>query len=159
GCGPPNIVLAGLVRHCFAERYDRDGARASRGRAHGDLLGSLMSHPFIAAAPPKATGHEQFGRPFLTSLVGTWGSVSPEDFLATATAFAAEAIALNISRYVVPHHPVEEIVASGGGVHNPTLMRDLAAAVAPLRVRRIDEFGVPSAAKEALAFALRGHES
>ena len=158
-CGPANMIIDGLARHFFGEPFDRDGAHAARGRVHREMLASLMSHPFIAAAPPKAAGHEQFGRPFLQDLLARWGTVPAEDLLATATAFAAQAVALNISRHVLPRHPVEELIASGGGVHNPTLLRDLAAAVAPLGVRRIDEFGVPSDAKEALAFALLGHAS
>ena len=158
-CGPGNMIIDGLARHVFGEPFDRDGAHAARGRVHREMLASLMSHPFVAAAPPKAAGHEQFGRPFLRDLLTRWGTVPPDDLLATATAFTAQAVGLNISRHVLPRHPVEEIVASGGGVHNPTLLRDLAAAVAPLRVRRIDEFGVPSDAKEALAFALLGHAS
>jgi anhydro-N-acetylmuramic acid kinase len=160
-CGPANMILDGLVRHFFgeAELYDRDGMRAARGRPHSDLLASLLNHPFIGAPPPKAAGHEQFGRRFLAHLVATWGSLSPDDLLATATVFAAHAIALNVSRFVQPHHPIAEIVVSGGGAHNPTLMRRLEAAVAPVRVRRIDEFGIPADAKEALAFALLGHAS
>ena len=160
-CGPANMVTDGLVRHLSGGRepFDRDGARAARGRVHADLLAALMGHPFIAASPPKAAGHEQFGRAFLSSLLAVWQALPADDLVATATAFAADAIALNISRFVLPRHSVEEIIASGGGVHNPTLMRCLGAAVAPMRVRRIDEFGIPSDAKEALAFALLGHAS
>ena len=160
-CGPANMVTDGLVRHLTGgrETFDRDGARAARGRVHADLLAALMGHPFIAASPPKAAGHEQFGRAFLSSLLAAWQALPADDLIATATAFAADAIALNISRFVLPRHSVEEIIASGGGVHNLTLMRCLGVAVAPMRVRRIDEFGIPSDAKEALAFALLGHAS
>ncbi|HLW60371.1 MAG TPA: anhydro-N-acetylmuramic acid kinase [bacterium] len=158
-CGPSNMMLDGLALAFYGEPCDRDGARAARGRVREDLLADLMGHPFISAPPPKAAGHEQFGRPFLKDLIGRWGALPPEDLLATATVFSAEAIAANIRRFVLPRHPVEEVIASGGGVHNPTLMRRLAAAVAPLHVRPIDEFGVPSDAKEAIAFALLGHAS
>ncbi len=160
-CGPANMVIDGLVRHFTGgqETFDRDGVRAARGRVRPDLLAALMSHPFIAASPPKAAGHEQFGRAFLANLLTAWGSLSPDDLVATATAFAGEAVALNISRFVLPRHSIQEVVAAGGGVHNPVLMRRLEAAVAPLRVRRIDEFGIPSDAKEAIAFALLGHAS
>ena len=158
-CGPANMVIDGLVRHFSggAEAYDRDGIRAARGQIHRELLRALLAHPFIAAPPPKAAGHEQFGRAFLRDVLTTWGMLPPDDLVATATAFAADAVAANISRYVLPRHTIEEIVASGGGVRNPVLMRRLADAAAPLRLRVIDEFGIPSEAKEALAFALIGH--
>jgi len=158
-CGPANMVSDGLMRHFFGEAYDRDGGRAARGRVHEDLLAALMRHPFVTASPPKAAGHEQFGRGFLLDLLAAWGTLPAEYLIATATAFAADAIASNVSRFVLPRHSVEEIVVSGGGVHNPTLIRRLVRAVAPLRVRPIDEFGIPSDAKEALAFAVLGHAS
>jgi anhydro-N-acetylmuramic acid kinase len=158
-CGPANMVIDALVRHFSNgnEACDRDGERAARGQVHPDLLRELMAHPFIAAPPPKAAGHEQFGRAFVRDLLSAWGSLHPDDLVATATAFAAGAIAANIARYVLPEHDIEDVVASGGGVRNPSLMARLSDALAPLRVRRIDEFGIPSEAKEAVAFALIGH--
>ena len=158
-CGPANMMMDALARQLYAEPYDRDGSHAARGQVHRDLLAELMRHPFIAAEPPKAAGHEQFGRRFLADLIARWGTLPADDLLATATAFAAEAIAVNVARFVLPVHPVEEIIASGGGVRNPVLMRGIESAVAPLRLRPIDEFGIPAEAKEALAFALLGHAS
>jgi len=158
-CGPANMVSDALARHFFAEAYDRDGSHAARGRVREDLLAALMRHPFVTASPPKAAGHEQFGRAFLRDLLATWEGLPADDLIATATAFAADAIASNVSRFVLPRHSIEEIVASGGGVRNPTLIGRLSRAVVPLRVRAIDEFGIPSEAKEALAFALIGHAS
>jgi anhydro-N-acetylmuramic acid kinase len=160
-CGPANMVIDGLVRRFSggAESFDRDGARAARGTVRPDILASLLNHPFIAARPPKTTGHEQFGEGFLKSVLARWAAVSHDDLIATATALAADAVAQNIARFVLPDHPVEDLVAAGGGVRNPVLMRRLQEAVAPIRVRRIDEFGVPAEAKEALAFALLGHAS
>ncbi len=158
-CGPANMVVDGLARHYSggAETFDRDGARAARGAVHEDLLSELLRHPFIDAPPPKTAGHEQFGRVFLEALLARGRGLPPDDLVATATAFAADAVARNIVRFVLPRHAIDDLVAAGGGVHNPTLMRRLQAALAPIRVRTIDEFGVPSDAKEALAFALLGH--
>jgi anhydro-N-acetylmuramic acid kinase len=160
-CGPANMVIDGLVRHFSggAERFDQDGRRAARGRIRDEILAELMRDPFVRAAPPKTAGHEQYGRGFLQALLARWRDVPPDDLIATATAFSADAIAWNIARYVAPAHAVEELVASGGGAHNPVLMARLARAVAPITVRRTDDVGVPGDAKEALAFALLGHAS
>jgi anhydro-N-acetylmuramic acid kinase len=49
---------------------------------------------------------------------------------------------------------VEEVVAAGGGVKNPALMEQLAAALEPIPIRRSDDLGVPSDAREAMAFAV-----
>ena len=159
--GPSNMVIDGLMRHFTggAERFDRDGRRAARGTVRKDVLAEFMRDPFVTAAPPKTAGHEQYGQPFLRALLARWGDVPQDDLIATVTAFSADAVAWNIAHYVAPAHSVEELIASGGGTHNPVLMKRLAEAVAPIRVRRIDDVGVPSDAKEALAFALLGHAS
>ena len=160
-CGPSNMVIDGLVREFSggAERFDPDGRRAARGTVRPDVLAELMRDPFVTAAPPKTAGHEQYGRAFVRALLVRWGGVPQDDLIATVTAFSADAVAWNIARYVAPAHSIEELIASGGGTHNPVLMERLAQAVAPIRVRRIDDVGVPSDAKEALAFALLGHAS
>lgn len=158
-CGPANMVIDGLVRHYSrgAEAFDRDGAWAARGAVDEAMLGVLLDHSFITMPPPKTAGHEQFGRMYLDGVLARWGNRSPDDLVATATAVAADAIARNIARFVLPHHAIDDLIAAGGGVRNPVLMARLARAVAPIRLRRIDEFGIPSEAKEALAFALLGH--
>jgi anhydro-N-acetylmuramic acid kinase len=48
-----------------------------------------------------------------------------------------------------------EVIASGGGIRNPVLMHLLASEV-DVPVRTTDELGLPSAAKEAYAFAVLG---
>ena len=74
--------------------------------------------------------------------------------MATLTEFVARTVALGIRQCDALGPPVEEIVAAGGGVKNPVLMERIAALVAPVPVRRSDELGVPSDAREAMAFAV-----
>ena len=54
-----------------------------------------------------------------------------------------------------------EYVVSGGGANNPTLLAMLANELRPLslKIRISDEFGLPSEAKEAAAFALMAFET
>jgi len=53
------------------------------------------------------------------------------------------------------------MVLSGGGAKNSTLVAMLASELTPLgvRLRLSDEFGLPSAAKEAVAFAVMAYET
>ena len=76
------------------------------------------------------------------------------DLMATLTEFVARTVADGIRQCEALGPPVEEVVAAGGGVQNPVLMERIAALVAPVPVRRSDELGVPSDAREAMAFAV-----
>jgi anhydro-N-acetylmuramic acid kinase len=53
------------------------------------------------------------------------------------------------------------MILSGGGANNATLVNMLTADLAALgvRLRFSDEFGLPSSAKEAVAFAVLAHET
>ena len=82
--------------------------------------------------------------------------------VATATALTARSIADAISRFVLPRRGrFREFVVSGGGANNPTLLAMLANELRPMpmAIRASDEFGLPSAAKEAAAFALMAYET
>jgi len=53
------------------------------------------------------------------------------------------------------------MILSGGGAKNSTLVAMLASELTPLgvRLRLSDEFGLPSVAKEAVAFAVLAYET
>ncbi len=95
------------------------------------------------------------------------GRADHHDIVATATALTAKSIAAAVRRFVIPlpssdtNARFREFVVSGGGTKNATLMRMIGDELAPLglRVRTSDEFGLPSEAKEAAAFALLAYET
>jgi anhydro-N-acetylmuramic acid kinase len=74
-----------------------------------------------------------------------------EDALATLTYFTAQTIADGYRRWI-PHR-LSEVIVSGGGVANRTLMHHLARELAPAAVRPISDYGLPVQAKEPVAFA------
>jgi len=87
----------------------------------------------------------------------------PEDAIATATALTAHSITAAYDRFVKPlmrDAPVDFFV-SGGGARNKTLVRMLQQSLAPLgcKVATTDGAGLPSQAKEAVAFALLAYET
>ncbi|MGA9072732.1 MAG: anhydro-N-acetylmuramic acid kinase, partial [Candidatus Sulfotelmatobacter sp.] len=90
-----------------------------------------------------------------------------QDVVATATALTAKSIADAVRRYaaqksLLARKPAfQEMILSGGGAKNSTLVAMLTNELAPLglRLRFSDEFGLPSAAKEAVAFAVLAHET
>ncbi len=154
--GPANAPLDRLARRLSggALACDRDGQFARAGRVDDRLLADLLEHdPFPARRPPKSTGFEMYGDAFVDRAAGRHGGYDA-DLMATLTEFVARTVALGIHQCDALGPPVEEIVAAGGGVKNPVLMERIAALVAPVPVRRSDELGVPSDAREAMAFAV-----
>jgi anhydro-N-acetylmuramic acid kinase len=156
--GPANMPLD-LVVHAWtggAETFDRDGAGAAKGRVDHELVAELLQHPFFELSPPKSTGREAFGdvfvRPLLARYAGREG-----DLLASLTRFVAESVAAGIRRWV--REPVAEVLVSGGGAHNATLMAALGTALAPVPVRSFAEVGLDPDAKEAVAFAVLANET
>ena len=153
--GPANALIDAAVVSLTggAERCDRDGRRAARGKVHPGLLAALGDDSYYRLPPPKTTGKERFHAGYLEALRARVGDVDPDDLLATLTVHAAEVVAAECRR-----HDLAEVVASGGGTANPVFMGTLEKRVAPrCRLRRIDEFGLASEAKEAYAFAVLGY--
>ena len=67
-------------------------------------------------------------------------------------------IADALARFVTPRHPLDVVIASGGGIHNLHLMQRLGAVLAPVPLRTTADYGVDPDAKEALCFAVLAHE-
>ncbi len=74
------------------------------------------------------------------------------DALASACEFTAKTIADAIRKFL-PASP-DEIIVSGGGSQNRCIMRNLSTQLPGIPIRTLDELGIPSDAKEAIAFAL-----
>lgn len=157
--GPGNMVIDQLVSRITSGRqfFDRDGAMAASGQPDPKLLAKLLRDKYFRAKPPKTAGREQYGSEFVTKLLDT--ELSSEDLIATATALTAESIALSIRNFVMPEMRVDEVFVSGGGTHNPTLMRVLRKALDPVPVLLTSEMGLDVDAKEAIAFAVMAYET
>jgi anhydro-N-acetylmuramic acid kinase len=148
--GPGNALIDAAVAAGSGgdQRMDRNGERADRGRVDPDLLSALRAEPYYAAAPPKTTGKELFHAGYLDRFERP---AAIDDLIATLTRLTAVTIADAVRR-----HQVSELVVSGGGLRNPTLMAMLRAELDGVAIRPIDDLGVPNAAKEAVAFAILG---
>jgi anhydro-N-acetylmuramic acid kinase len=159
--GPGNMLLDEATRLATggAQTYDKDGALAAQGRVDPDLLADLLADPYFSATPPKSTGRERFGVQLAAQI---WENaarqgLSAPDILATLTAFTAESISCAY-RDFLPIFP-DEVIISGGGARNRTLMSMLAERLAPARVTTSDEYGLGIEAKEAVAFAVLAYET
>jgi anhydro-N-acetylmuramic acid kinase len=163
--GPGNMVIDALTQHLFERPLDRNGRIAARGEPIERALHQLLRNPFFRQRPPKAAGREQFGSEFVRELLRLCRSADDRDVVATATALTARSIGIAVRKFVLPlvEPPVRfrELVVSGGGTNNLTLMRMIREELAPqkMRVRTSDDFGLPSQAKEAVAFAMLAYQT
>ena len=153
--GPGNMVIDGVVELLTDgdRTYDEDGKTAREGTVDGSVLADAMDDEYFREAPPKSTGRERFGREYAREFVAACREhdCSDADIVATATALTARSIADAYRRFV-PRSP-DEIVVSGGGAFNPTLL-DMLDGEVDAPIRTIDEYGVGADEKEAVVFAL-----
>ncbi|HYW51717.1 MAG TPA: anhydro-N-acetylmuramic acid kinase [Gemmatimonadaceae bacterium] len=152
GCGVIDRVVTALdgTRTC-----DVDGRMAAAGEPIEAILDPLLSDDWYAIAPPKSTGREKYDAAFVDALVracrASGHGVRDEDIVATATALTARTMAIGYSRFV--RGDLHDVVLSGGGARNPTLVRMIREALRSRTVRTFDELFFDGEAKEAVAFA------
>ena len=117
------------------------------------------SGSLVPPSKPEATSfNRKRGRLTLT----VRGRCRPEEVIATATAITARSIGQSLERFVITRNSrYRDYVVSGGGVKNQALMKRLAEQVIPLglRLQRMEDYGVESEAKEALAFAVLAYQT
>jgi anhydro-N-acetylmuramic acid kinase len=161
--GPGNMVIDAVTQRLFQRAFDDGGRIGARGNVIEPVLTRLVAHPFFCARPPKTAGREEFGRDFVREFVRLCGRARKQDVVATATALTARSIADAIDRFVLRKSKdfFQELILSGGGAKNATLVAMLRENLAPsgIAVRFSDEFGLPSEAKEAIAFAVLAYET
>lgn len=155
--GPANMVIDALVARLTEgrQRYDRSGAIAARGQIDRGLLGKLLRDPYFRKEPPKSAGREQYGEEFMERLAAT--GLALQDLIATATAFTTSTVALAVKRYAGAG--TWELIVSGGGVHNPTMMAQISSLLPDIAIATSSDYGIDVDAKEAIAFALLAYET
>jgi anhydro-N-acetylmuramic acid kinase len=165
--GPGNMVIDACMRRLYEREFDKGGLVARSGRVLKDVVENILKETYFSALPPKSCGREQFGEAFVSRFIAMCRKAGgrgnrDEDVVATGTALTAASVVDAYRRFVWGHvgqaallSPVEFVVA-GGGTKNDVLMGMLREGLEPLKVkvRMMEELGVPAQAKEAVAFAL-----
>src|SRR6266446_5837106 len=137
--GPGNMVMDAVMEELFGKRYDRDGKVAASGLILDGVIARLVRAPFFRQKPPRTAGREEFGREYVGRFLQLCRGEGKPDVVATATALTARSIADAVERFVLPRFRVRrarkrhdrqmEMIVSGGGAKNPTLMAMLRDAV------------------------------
>ncbi len=165
--GPGNMVIDALTERLFGRPFDRGGRIAASGNVLEKVIQTILQRSFFRRKPPKTAGREEFGLEFARKFLRSCRTSPKQDVVATATALTAKSIADAVRRFVITNsssaqkQAFHEMIVSGGGAKNSTLVARLTAELVPLglQLRFSDEFGLPSAAKEAVAFAVLAHET
>jgi anhydro-N-acetylmuramic acid kinase len=145
--GPGNCISD----HIQDGAVDAGGRLARRGEVNQRVVREVLNGEYFRRAPPKSTDGPE--------MIGAFGEAERKfpmnrvtDRLATACAVTAASIASAVTRFCPAQ--VGEVIASGGGTRNAAIMGTLRTELGGVPVRTTDELGVPSDAKEAIAFAL-----
>ena len=159
--GPGNMLMDQLVQKLFDKTYDRNGAIAAKGQILEPVIVQLLRAPYFQQKPPKTAGREEYGEQYAREFLTLCGRADKADVIATATALTARSIAHSIRTFVLPRGRFQDYVVSGGGTQNRTLMQMLTEEVKALglKAQHTDAFGIPSQAKEAVAFAVLAYQT
>jgi anhydro-N-acetylmuramic acid kinase len=159
--GPGNTLMDAYGKKYFIDlQYDKDGIIASQGKINNALLNSLKAHSFFTLDLPKSIGPELFNLDYLQQAQTNSNTLdlSKEDTMATLNRFTAETIAAAIEK-CVPTGMQYAIYKSGGGAHNPILVRHLVELLPNASIATSMKIGLQPDAKEAILFALLANEA
>ncbi len=155
-CGPANSLIDLAIEESSNSllRFDENGNQASMGIPKSNVIKEWLKEPFFHQVPPRSTGREQFGLTDLQKRKFQLGEVSKEDLLSTLTTFTASIVSQDLD-FLFKRRQIRllELLVAGGGCQNIYLMKQLERKCRGICIRNINEIGLPSQFREALAFA------
>ncbi len=147
--GPANGLMDAWMLEQRDAPCDLDGAFAACGQVDARLLSELLADPWFALAPPKSTGRDRFHLRWLRARLGE-RTLAAEDVQATLLELTARSVAEALLR---TQPRTRRLLACGGGVHNGTLMRRIAALLPDAGISSTATLGVDPDFVEAIGFA------
>lgn len=136
--GPGNCISDWLMRDDGG--VDIDGKRALAGTACAESVDAMLAHLYFAKSPPKSTDGP--------AMISIWkDAIRPQLTLQDQLATAAMWVGKSVRQSLQQHRP-DRLIVCGGGTRNPAIMQYLPEATNPI------DYGIPSQAREAIAFAI-----
>ncbi|MBB2143863.1 anhydro-N-acetylmuramic acid kinase [Pedobacter sp. LMG 31464] len=157
--GPGNTMMDQFVQtHYKNMYYDEDSKLALAGSINKKLLDALLDTPFYDFGFPKTTGPELFSLDYLNEAIKRTQlqGISNEDIMATLSEFTVQGIVRAIEQCVPKNNPFT-IYLSGGGMHNPLLVKKIGDYL-NCELKTTADLDINPDAKEAILFALLANE-
>lgn len=141
-CGPGNALMDDWMLHHAATRYDANGEFAARGEVDRRCVENFLRDPFFALPAPKSLDRNHFKSRVAEGLTAA-------DGVATLAACTVEAIAKTFEHV---NDAPKQLLITGGGRHNTTLMAMLAKRLPKAKIAPVEEVGWNGDMLEAEAF-------
>ena len=154
--GPGNSLMDAWMRKVADKPFDYNASLALAGNINNELLDNLKDNVFFNSSIPKTTGSELFNLEYILKALEKCSdkTLSKEDVMATLNKFTSEIIVDFISNL----SDSLKVYISGGGVHNPLLIKNIKESISFASFHNTEEKNIPSDAKEAVLFAILGNE-
>jgi anhydro-N-acetylmuramic acid kinase len=149
----PGMMIADFLARRFSSGdldFDRNGVLSHGGKVVASVVDYVLAHPFFQKPPPRSTGREDFGRDYAERLLERFDDVPERDLMTSVIAVTAQAIARTAAS---EREGVREVLLTGGGAKNPTLMR-LTTELLPMPVHRAEQGVFAASCHEPAAIAL-----
>jgi anhydro-N-acetylmuramic acid kinase len=158
--GPGNTMIDQAMRHFKGKPFDKNAEVGLSGNVNPSLLSVLKSNSFFKLPFPKTTGPEQFNMEYLRAAQqqSDSESIAVPDVVATLTRFSAETICEAI-KLASGKKRRQNIYLSGGGAHNPLMIRWIKELVPDCIFSTTTDLGIDGDAKEAVLFAVLANEA
>ena len=146
--GPGNCLIDNWMQTKFDKKYDKDGKFSSKGKVNHFLLTKLLSNSFFKKKPPKSADKLDFYTNFKSKHLNIY-KINHYDVLTTLVELTAE----SLKREIRKMSNINNIIISGGGVKNKTLISRIKEGFSQKNFVLSDELGIKYNQLEPMAFA------
>jgi len=158
--GPGNTLMDQYMQQHYNQFYDKNATTALAGELNRELLSTLLDCDFFEVGFPKTTGPELFNLDYLVNAQkkSSTENIEKENVMATLCHFSAETIS-NAIKKCFGNDASAYIFMSGGGMHNPLLVRLLKSKLPNCIFSTTSDLNIHPDAKEAVLFAVLANET
>ncbi|OQX93179.1 MAG: anhydro-N-acetylmuramic acid kinase [Tenericutes bacterium 4572_104] len=157
--GPGNMMMNRAMKKLFNKEYDKDGLISAKGALIIPMFKDILKNSYFHKSPPKTTGRELFGDQYTDKLLEKYSDFKDADIITTLTHVTAFSIVKSYRDFVCKKYQIDEVVLTGGGSKNNTLVELIKFYLKGIEVSLVEDLGYSSDYLEALCFLIIGNET